>query len=283
MAPASGPRRYEVIEGWGELPEGWSYKQVAGVTVDAEDRVYLFNRGEHPVIVYDRRGRFLRAWGEGLFRMAHAICPGPDGTLYLVDGGDHTVRVFTPEGRLLRTLGDPGVPAEEKPFNKPTGIAFAPSGEFYVSDGYGNSRVHRFARDGEWIASWGRRGDGPGEFHLPHGVRVDREGRVFVADRENGRIQIFTADGEYLDQWTGFRQPCDVHIDREGAIYVPELQSRLTVLSPDGEILARWGGEPSREPGAFVSPHAAWTDSQGDLYVGEVLEGQRIQKFNRRG
>ncbi|MSS70666.1 MAG: hypothetical protein EXS64_04165 [Candidatus Latescibacteria bacterium] len=282
MIFGAGRHTYEVVEGWGQLPEGWAFKQAAGVAVDAQDRVYVFCRGEHPVIVFDREGRFLKAWGEGVFKMPHGICIGPDGNLYLVDAGDHTVRVYTPEGGLLRTLGQAGQPVEERPFNKPTDLAFSPSGAFYVSDGYGNARVHKFSKDGELLFSWGTPGDGPGEFRLPHSVWVDREERVYVADRENHRIQVFTPEGAFLSQWTGFQRPCDIFIDAEGAVYVPELHHRMSILSLDGAVLARWGDAESRRPGEFIAPHAAWTDSRGDLYVGEVLEGQRLQKFARK-
>ena len=282
MAYRAGKFTYEVAEGWGQLPEGWSFKQAAGMVVDAQDRVIVFCRGEHPVIAFDREGRFLRAWGEGIFKMPHCACIGPDGNLYLVDAGDHTVRVFTTEGKLLRTMGTVNDPKEEQPFNKPTGIAFAPDGGFYVSDGYGNSRVHQFSADGKLIRSWGKPGDGPGAFHLPHGVRVDGQGRVCVADRENGRIQVFTADGAFIAQWTGLRQPCDLYFSADGTVYVPELQHRMSFLSPDGAVIAQWGGEKDFKAGAFVAPHAACMDSRGDLYVGEVLEGQRVQKFIRK-
>lgn len=282
MALVVGNHTYEVEEGWGRLPEGWTFTQAAGLVVDAQDRVIVFCRGEHPVITFDREGRFLNAWGEGVFKMPHCACLGPDGALYLVDAGDHTVRVFTTDGELLRTMGTVNEPRTEAPFNKPTGIAFAPDGGFYVSDGYGNSKVHHFTADGRLIRSWGRPGEGPGEFRLPHGVRVDRQGRVYVADRENHRIQVFTAEGAFVTQWTGLRQPCDLYFSAEGTVYVPELQHRVSFLSLNGSVMSQWGGEKDFATGAFVAPHAAGMDSRGDLYVGEVLEGQRVQKFVRK-
>ena len=272
---------YDVVEGWGKLPGGWSFKQVAGVAVDSRDRVYVLNRGEHPVIVFSREGEFLASWGEGVFANPHGAYIDSDDNVFCVDNADHTVRKFTAEGELLMTIGTKGVPGEDgAPFNRPTKAALAPDGELYVSDGYGNNRVHRYDSEGEHILSWGEAGEGPGQFNLPHGVWY-RDGRVYVADRQNDRIQIFTPEGDYVEEWTGLIRPCDLYIDGDGLVYVPELRHRVSILNLDGELLARWGGEESRESGLFVAPHCAWTDSEGSLYVGEVLEGQRVQKFVR--
>jgi DNA-binding beta-propeller fold protein YncE len=281
----TGRFTYKVAEGWGKLPEGWKFTQVAGVAVDSQDRVYAFNRGEHPVIIFDRDGKFLSSWGEGIFTTAHGIYITPDDHVYLVDTGDHTVRKFTTDGKLLMTLGKKDCPGENgAPFDKPTGVALSSSGEIFVSDGYGNRRMHKFSPDGELLLSWGEEGEGIGQFALPHGVFVDKQDRVYVADRENHRIQIFTSQGEFITQWTDFREhkPCTVFIDSDDIVYIPELHQRMSILNIDGELLARWGrDEPTYEPGQFWAAHTACTDSHGDLYVGEVLEGQRIQKFVR--
>jgi len=274
--------KFEVVEGWGELPEGWAFTQVAGVAVDSRDRVLVLNRSPHPVMIFDREGKFLSSWGEGAFERPHGLYIGSDDRVYCTDDKDHTVKIFTLEGELLSMLGTKDRPGEGgAPFNRPTNVALAPSGEIYVSDGYGNSRVHKFSRCGELLLSWGTPGDGQGQFNIPHGVWVDGDDRVLVADRQNNRIQIFNSDGEFLTQWTGLRRPCTVFIDRDNIIYVAELESRMSILDADGELLARWGGTKSTAPGQFVAPHCTWVDSWGDLYVGEVLEGQRIQKFVR--
>lgn len=275
----SGRLVYDVKEGWGELPEGYEFTHVAGVAVDSHDKVYVFNRSSHPVIVLDREGKFLTSWGEGIFGRPHGAYIGPGDEVYCVDDGNHTVRKFTTEGELLLSLGTEGQTQDEAPFNRPTDAALSPSGELYVSDGYGNHRIHKYSPEGELLFSWGEEGDGPGQFDIPHGIWVDNDNLVYVADRQNHRIQIFNSQGEYLDQWNGFRQPCTVFIDAEDHVYVPELQARMSILNKDGELIARWGEERSKEPGLFFGPHCACVDSRGDLYVGEVLEGQRIQKF----
>ncbi len=275
--------QYEVIEGWGQLPEGWSFKQIAGVAIDSQDRVYVYNRGEHPVIVFDADGNLLTTWGEGFLKHAHGIFIDSEDCIYLVDQFLHAVLKYSSEGELLMTVGTLDQPAADgHPFNQPTDVALSSSGEIYVSDGYGNSRVHKFSPDGTHILSWGTPGDEIGKFNLPHSVWVDDADRVYVADRENHRIQIFTSEGEFIDQWGGFRQPTDLFLGADGLFYVPELQHRVSILSRDGEILTQLGGEESRTPGQFVAPHCAWTDSENALYIGEVLEGQRIQKFVRK-
>lgn len=282
MVFGSDKLRYEVVEGWGRLPEGWSFGNVIGVAVDSRDDVYVVNRGEHPVIVFDSDGGFKGSWGEGVFNAPHGLCI--DGEVcYIADYRDHTVRKFTLGGKLLHTWGTKDQPGGEgEPFNRPTDVAIAPTGEMYVSDGYGNARVHKYSMDGELLLSWGEHGSGPGQFDIAHDVWVEADGQVFVADRQNHRIQIFTPDGEYMTEWTGFRQPCSVYIDDEELVYVPELQARFSILDMEGRVVARWGGEKSREPGLFIAPHCACVDSRGDLYVGETLEGSRIQKFERK-
>jgi len=280
---SEGKFTYEVVKGWGKLPEGWTFTQVAGVAVDSRDRVYVYNRGEHPVIVFDREGNLLTSWEESaLTRGGHGIFIDADDYVYLVDRIMQTVMKFTPEGERLLTLGTEGQANEGEPFNNPTDVALSPSGEIYVSDGYGNSLVHRFSADGKLLLSWGEPGSGVGQFNLPHSVFVDIQERVYVADRENHRIQVFTSEGEFITMWTGFLQPTDLFIDADDNLYVSELQHRVSIVSLDGEILTRLGGEESNSPGQFIAPHGVWTDSQNSLYVGEVLEGQRIQKFVRR-
>ncbi len=279
----TGDFNYKLVEGWGKLPEGWEFKQVAGVVVDKQDNVYVFNRGEHPIIIFDRGGKFLGSWGEGLLPGAHGMCFDSDENLYLADHQNHTVKKFTKDGKLLMALGTEDVMADEgKPFRKPTGVSIAPNSDIYVSDGYGNTRVHRFSPDGKLIMSWGEEGEGEGQFAVPHGIFVYKDDTVYVADRENHRIQIFTSDGEFISQWkSDFNMPCTLFIDENDIVYVPELRYRMSILSLKGELLARWGGVESHDPGMFDAPHCAYTDSHGDLYVGEVLEGQRIQKFER--
>ena len=233
----TGDLSYEALLHWETLPAGWRFVEVAGVATDSRDRVYVFNRGEHPVIVFDRDGRFLTSWGEGVFQRAHGIFIGADDAVWCTDDLDHTVRKFTPEGRLLLTLGTSGQPSDTgidgidyrtirrggPPFHRPTNVAQAADGSLYVTDGYGNCRVHKFSPDGRLLFSWGEPGSGRGQFNLPHGIAIDREGIIYIADRENSRIQLFTPKGEWLAEWTDVARPMQVVIDRQGRAFVAEV------------------------------------------------------------
>ena len=293
MRYGSGDYQYELVDNWGSLPEGFEWHQVAGVAVDSNDNVYAYNRSAHQMMVFDRAGSFLSTWDE-TFAGPHGIHIGPDDCVYLADRDAHVISKYSLDGRLLLRLGtgqpsetgytsnaDP-VPNAAGPFNLPTGIAVTDEGDILISDGYGNSRVHRYDATGSLILSWGLPGKvNPGDFHLPHGIGLDHDGNVLVCDRENHRIQVFDQEGEFLEIFTGFRQPTDLCVGSEGEIYVPELQGRLTIIDSDGDVLSQWGGERSHEPGEFWAPHGVAVDSHGDLYIGEVLEGQRLQKFAR--
>jgi DNA-binding beta-propeller fold protein YncE len=305
---------YRPVEKWGALPDGMSFVEATSVGVDANDDVYVFNRGKHPVIVFDRAGRFKRTWGENMFRRAHGITVGPDGTLWLTDDLHHTIRQFTTEGKCLLTIGDPDQPSTlqgGKPFNRPTHVAISPkTGDVYVSDGYGNSRVHKYDPKGRHLLSWGEPGTDPGCFNLPHNIATDAAGLVYVADRENHRVQIFDPNGRYLAQWNNLHRPCGLAADaRLGDIFfvgelpthlavnkdVPNLGARVSILSIKGQLLGRIGGRFAGEkPGEFVAPHGCAVDSHGDLYVAEVSwtaqgsheqpprEIRSLQKFERQ-
>jgi sugar lactone lactonase YvrE len=235
--------------------------------------------------------------------------------VYLVDDGDHTVRKTTLDGTILMTLGTSGQTSDSGyvanrphnlstithgagPFNRPTRLSVAQNGELYVSDGYGNARVHRFSADGELLQSWGGPGTGAGQFNLPHSVWAHTDGRVFVCDRENDRVQIFGPTGDLQAIWTNVTRPGDLYIDRDGTVFVGEMDwvkgstnmwggimpesrpAQLSVRDLDGNILTRWGGPDPCAAGSFVSPHGLWLDSQGSIYVGEVTRTS-LSRFGR--
>src|SRR2546427_282930 len=291
-APSGGGSvmNYRPVAGWGRLPEGWSYVEATSVAVDAADNVYVFNRGAHPVIVFDRDGNFLRSWGEGIFRRPHGITIGPNDTLWLTDDLHHTIRQFTAAGKLLLTIGDPDTPSTlqgGKPFNRPTHVALCPkSGDVYVSDGYGNSRVHKYDPTGRHLHSWGAPGTDPGCFNVPHNLATDADGLVYVADRENHRVQVFDGKGQYLAQLSNLHRPCGLFAERRdgGLLYVgelpthlavnaqvPNLGARVSILTLKGDLVGRLGGPFAGEKaGEFVAPHGCAVDSRGALYVAEV-------------
>ncbi|MCS6859899.1 MAG: peptidyl-alpha-hydroxyglycine alpha-amidating lyase family protein [Abditibacteriales bacterium] len=288
MAFGAGKYTYEVAVGWGKLPEGWQWGWIPVVACDSQDRVFVYSRSEHPLVVFDREGNFLASWGEGILHDAHGIYIDAEDNVYCTERNTHCVRKFNKHGELVMTLGTPGKAAERDgdPFNKPTDLAMASTGELFVSDGYGNARVHKFAPDGTLLKSWGERGSGPGQFALSHCVRVDKHDRVWVCDRENNRIQIFDTDGNFLTEWTGLLRPNTIYFDpHDEVVYVAELTHRVSLWTLDGELITQWGGaRPSEKPGEFAGgPHGIWVDAHGDLYVGEVLREGRLQKFIRVG
>jgi DNA-binding beta-propeller fold protein YncE len=282
-----GDYRYEAVEDWAKLPEGWSFKECAAVATDSQDRVYVFSRGEHPMMVFDRDGKFLTSWGEELFKRAHGLHMGPDDMLWCTDDGDHTVRKCALDGQVLLTLGLPNQPSpymSGKPFNRCTHTALSPEGDIYVSDGYGNAAVHKYSPEGKYLFSWGRPGTDPGEFNLPHNIVCDAAGWVYVADRESHRVQIFDGNGHYQAQWNNLHRPCSLFLGKGKCpccyvgelgpalpvnIKAPNIGPRISVLDMEGKLLSRFG-ELGEGPGQFYSPHGLAVDSRGDIYVSEV-------------
>lgn len=204
-----GLLKYRVQIRFGEepdtMPDGWKFGRVSAVAVDSQGDVYVFHRGKKadPIVVFDAKGNYLRSWGRGMFGNPHGMRIDREGNLWVTDNGDHQVMKFDRQGKLLLKLGQRGQPGtDSETFNRPTDIAFAPTGEVYVSDGYGNSRVVKFTAAGKYLFDWGKRGTGPGEFNTPHSIAVDSKGRVYVSDRENNRIQVFDERGRFLKQWT---------------------------------------------------------------------------------
>jgi len=283
-----GAYRYEVIENWGRLPPGFRYQEVAAVGVDSKDNVYVFARGKHPMVVFDREGNFLRSWGEGLFSRAHGIHVAPDDTLWCTDDGDHTVRHMTTDGRLLLEMGIPGKPTpymSGEPFHRCTHTALSPEGDLYVSDGYGNARVHKYSPDGKLLFSWGEPGTDPGQFNIVHNICCDEDGWVYVADRENHRIQVFNGSGKFVTHWHNMHRPCGLCMTRgkNPIAYIgeagpsmsvnvnhPALGPRVSLWTLDGKRIARVGDSTTAAPAQFTSPHGIAVDSRGDIYVGEV-------------
>src|SRR5271155_5885949 len=255
----TGDFKYRIVEDWAKLPDGWSFKEVGAVGVDAKDNVYVFNRGEHPVMVFDRDGNFLRSWGEGEFPRAHGVHMGPDDSIYLTDDGGHFMRKCSLDGKVLLEIGVPGKPApymSGEPFHRCTHTALSPNGEIYVSDGYGNAKVHKYSPDGKLLMSWGGPGTNPGEFNIVHNICTDTDGWVYVADRENHRVQVFDGNGKYETQWNNLHRPCGLYMDytRHPVCYIgelgpvqpvnrnsPNLGPRVSIVDNQGKLLSRFG------------------------------------------
>lgn len=291
-----GLHTYEPVPDWARLPPEVHLGDIAGIAVDDKDRVYLFNRGDTPVVVLSQDGDVLTTWGQGVFTNPHGASIGPDQCIYLTDNFDHTVRKFTLDGILLLEIGTSGVSSgfmSGKPFCKCTHSAISPSGDIYVSDGYQNACVHKFDPKGRLLKSWGSPGTGPGEFNLPHNICCDGDGWIYVADRENSRVQIFDADGRFETQINNMHRPsglaitpgdCPDCIIGELASYLevnrdfPNLGPFVSVLDQQSRVLSRLdaGRGAGLDPGQFLSPHSIAYDRKGDLYVGDVVDADWI-------
>ncbi len=297
---------YRVVHGWPVLPEGFILGEVPGVAVDSHNHVFVFHRAEFirggpprdrplegaTVMCFDgQTGELVSSWGKNTFIMPHGLRADREDNLWLTDIALHQVLKFSHDGRLLMTVGEKGKPGlDGKHFNQPTDVAVASDGSFYVSDGYGNSRVAKFAPSGEFLFDWGRKGDRPGEFNLPHGVTLDSEGRVYVADRSNARLQVFSGDGRFLAEWkrAELGRPWAVTAAPDGLLYVvdggdPDLtrpgRSRMLKLDLEGHLLDAWSSFGNYD-GQLFWGHDIAVGKSGDVFVGDIL-GHRVQKFSK--
>ena len=297
---------YQVVHGWPQLPPGELLGQVSGLGLDSRGTVLVFRRAERrmttdslstepieasTVLLFDgASGRQLGAWGAGRFAMPHGLTVDEQNNVWVTDVALHQVFKFTPDGTLLLALGERAVPGDDSlHFNRPTDVAVAPDGSFYVSDGYRNSRVMRFSKDGRYLFSWGRKGSRPGEFDVPHSIARDTAGRVYVADRGNARIQVFDSVGQFLTEWKGpeLGRPWALRIGSNGTLYVvdggdlptiPPDRARVLKLTRQGRVIESFGGFGNYD-GQFVWPHAIAVAADGTVYVGDVSTGMRVQKF----
>jgi DNA-binding beta-propeller fold protein YncE len=271
---------YETVKDWPRLPTGWWFGQVAGVATDAEGHYYVYHRGKEapPLVCFNRKGEYIRSWGEGVYIRPHMAKCDEDGNIWLIDDGGHVLYLYTPEGELLKSLGVKGVPGEDSShFHRPTDIAFGLNGEYYVSDGYGNKRVARFDEELKYLDQWGSEGVGVGQFVLPHAVTTDTEGLVYVADRNRWRVQIFSPEGRYLRQWTHIGKPFGIEYKDDGNLYICDgTNARVTKVDRSGRILGFFGAQGS-EAGQLSTAHDISVASNNDILLAH-LDG-RAQLF----
>ena len=296
-----------VVPGWPKLPEGHVLGLCAGVGVDAQNRVFVFHRSgrkwsnpfpqetisQPTVSVFEgASGKLLATWGQNRFIMPHGLTVDHEGNLWLTDVGLHQVFKFTHDGKLLLTLGERAKPGDDRShFNLPTDVAVLADGSFYVSDGYKNTRVVKFAADGRYEFEWGGKGDAPGQFNLPHGIAVDSHGRVIVCDRTNSRLQVFDARGKFLTQWKGphIGRPYGVAVGADDHVFSvdggdptaePAERGKVVELDAEGRVLDTFGS-PGKGPGQFQLGHDIAVGPDGAVYVAEG-SGKRVQKFVRK-
>ena len=290
---------YEVDPSWPKRPEsvavtGW----VSGMALDEQDNVWLFNRGIDPVQVYTPEGELVRTWGKGQFQDPHHIRIDHEGNVWVADFGHQVIQKHTRQGDLLMTLGIKGEAGEdERHFNRPTDMAITPAGDIFVTDGYGNRRIVHFDKNGQFLNAWGTYGSKPGEFVLPHAIVVDSRGRLYVADRNSGRIEIFDQEGKFLEQWDNLLMPWGMSIAKNDDLWVCgssphwwmkdaqyiEFKDQLFMrLGTDGRVRQLFtlplGKEGSVQHGETRGVHCIVRDSKGNVYVGDIY-GERAQKF----
>jgi len=280
--------KYQLVENWAQLPQGMQWGVMSAVDIDSHGTIYAFKRSEpgqkagemsSMVMVIDPHGKFLRSWGEHMFSSAHGLRVLRDGFIWITDKTGDQVFKFSPDGELLMTLGKKGVAGDNDStdaLNGPSDVVIGKNGDIFVSDGEStNTRVVKFSKDGKFIKCWGTKGAGPGELNLPHNIAMDSEGRVYVADRTNKRIQVFDQDGKYLDQMTQFGAPAAIFITKDDMLYVvagaPE--NWLTIGTKDGKVLDKVEG--------LNAPHWVAVDSSGAVYIAEVA-GQALLKFVKK-
>lgn len=293
---------YEVVADWPQRPAEYTWGFMPGVAVDGQDRIWTFNRGDMPVQVYAADGSFIRAWGRGQIGLAHHIKIDAQQNVWLADVGQHVVRKFTPAGELLLTLGTPGAYGDDQThLNKPTDMVIAPTGDVFVTDGYGNNRVVHFTAAGKFVATWGRLGAAPGEFSQPHAIAIDSQGRLYVVDRYNVRVQIFDQQGKFLGQWLNLITPWGISITPRDEVFVcgsspmrwsgkPDLSSPpkdqlVMKFTTEGKLEELWTfpltpEDRAAEPGELKWAHAIAVDTRGDIYIGDI-HGRGAQKFQR--
>jgi len=303
MKIGTGNHTYEWIDGWGKLPKGIQYGYTHGVVVDQKDNVYIHNQSKDAVIVFDKEGNFIRSWGESFKDGAHGMFYNKEGGrefLYFSDYVRHLVCKTTIDGEMIWCQGAhkrPDKYASEEEY-KTTDLAVAPNGDIYVGDGYGQSWIHQYDKDAKYLQSFGGpAGSDPGKVSGPHGVWVDTrrgEPELYVADRSNNRVQVFTLDGKHKRFLTNdMKAPCCFYQFKD-MMLIPHLQARVTIWDKDDKTVAILGDNPEApttqgwpniqdklQPGKFNSPHAACFDSKGDIYVVEWISTGRVTKLKK--
>src|SRR6202162_235306 len=272
---------YTVVNGFFRFPKGMALGESSGVAVNSRGHIFLFQRVKPMLAEYDAKGNFVQSIGEGLFTHPHGLRIDADDNLWTTDDGNHLVLKLGPAGAVLLVRGRINTGAEANwLFNKPADVAFAKNGDIYVADGYGNSRVVKFDRDGNYLKAWGKYGTGIGEFDLPHTVAVDNQNRVYVGDRENQRIQIFDSEGKFIQQWTGIGYPYGLLITPDQHVWMVDGgYDRIVELDGDGKILGAFG-EPGHQPGQMAWGHFIAMGPDQTIYVADVLNW-RFQAFGR--
>ena len=273
--------KYEVIENWAKFPDGVTkWGGATGVDIDGKDNVYVFHRIESmPIMAFDKNGKFLRGWGQGMFKTTHFLRTDRDGNVWVTDRGDHQVFKFSPEGKLLMTLGKKGVIGENEStdaFNGVADLVIAKNGDIFIADGEStNTRVVKYSKDGKFVSWWGGKGTEPGKFDEPHSIAIDSRGLLYVGDRRNKRVQQFDQTGKFIQQWNNLGTPWGVYV-KDDRLYVvdgTEANCLYIMNIKDGKILEKVEG--------LRNATAVAVDSKNAIYIGEVT-GANVKKLVRK-
>jgi DNA-binding beta-propeller fold protein YncE len=272
---------YRAVPNFFKFSKGMIAGEASAVAVNSKGHIFLFQRTKPMLTEYDAKGNFVQAIGDGLFSHPHGLRIDAEDNIWTTDDGSHLVLKLDSAGNVQLVLGRINTAAEANwLFNKPADVAFAKNGDIYVADGYGNSRVVKFDHDGNFLKAWGKYGTGTGEFNLPHSVAVDNQGRVYVGDRENQRIQIFDSEGKFIQQWTGIGYPYGLVITPDQHVWMVDGgYDRIVELDQSGKILGAFG-EPGHKPGQFAWAHFMAIGPDQTIYVADVLNW-RFQVFGR--
>ena len=300
--------KYELVNNWPQLPDGYILSQPGGIGIDTSQNIFVFHRpgrkwklldedfpdsliSANTILMLDRQtGKILNSWGGNIFIMPHGLTVDKDNNVWVTDVGLHQIFKFSHEGKLLMKLGEAKIPGNDSlHFNRPTDVAVAADGSFYVSDGYRNSRIVKFSASGRYMFEWGRKGNKTGEFNIPHAIDLDATENVYVADRQNNRIQEFDANGKFLKEWKNksFANLYSVTIDKRNqhlfaVDYLIIMDtiikgSNIIECDPAGNLIEQFGRSGSYK-GSLCRYHDICMDKEGNIYVGDIL-GNRVQKF----
>jgi sugar lactone lactonase YvrE len=288
LVQAPAPNPYHLIENWAKLPAGMEWGQVSGVEFDVRGNLWVIHRTDPPILEFDPSGNLIKSIGSGMFVQAHSLHFDRDGNLWATDGQakdgkGNQVFKFGPDGKVLLTLGKAGITGDAPDvFNGVCDIVSAPNGDVFIADGHANTRVLKFSKDGKFIATWGKKGTGQGEFDIPHAIAMDSAGRVFVGDRANNRIQIFDQNGKYIAEWKQFGRPTGLYISKDDTLYVADDESNPT-RNPGFTPGVYVGSAKDGSVKAFIptgNTERAVADAKGNIYTA-VLGGKTVRKYEK--
>jgi DNA-binding beta-propeller fold protein YncE len=274
---------YRSVADFFKMPPDAIPGEVAAVAANSKGHVFVFERSKPNLMEFDASGKYICTIGEGLFTIPHGLRIDADDNLWTTDTGSNVVLKLSPQGQVLLVLGRRGLAAEaDWLFNKPADVAFGRNGDFFIADGYGNSRIMKFDGNGKFLKAWGTFGKGPGQFQLPHSLVVDNQGRIYVADREGARIQIFDYEGNFLSEWDNIGYPYGLFLTPDQHIWMADGGfDRVLEFTPDGKIVGAIG-EPGHGPGQFAWAHFLAVAPNKNLYVADVLNW-RVDVFQPTG